>query len=691
MILLAVLLCLGGAVALVLFTNLSRGIAQRLGQDFAVRHVLWQQARVGGLLARDLALSGKLVESPLVRRWLAHEDDPELTRQALAEFNSFGRFFSSGNWFAASRQSSNYYINDAAGSRSGNEFVNTMSPQRQGDEWFYTSLNHPARFHLNVDRNVDLGVTNVWINMAVEDEEGNRLGIAGTGVDLSAFIAEFIHSEEEGVSTMLLDPSGAILAHEDPRYITANLHSQDPDQWTMFFDLLEREQDRATVRAALERVASGAAESATFNLTMADRNYVAALAPVPEISWLSLALVDLDQVMGVRQLTGLGLLLGGTMLLIVFALALLLDRLVLVPIRAAAAGAGKIAAGDYRSRLPTGRQDEIGELSSAFNRMAATVEEHTRTLEERVAARTEELREANHQLTAGILYARHLQASLLPAEEQIRRLLPDSFLIWEQRDGVGGDFCLLYQDQQRWLVGVADCTGHGVAGALMTMTAHMVFRQVVEELGLEHPGRLLTAMNQRLRAVLHGADSGPSASGVNDPRVQPGGSGHGGPQAPLPSDRLRRGQPDNGLELALAVYHRATGTLTFAGAGPALYAVAAPADEAAAGEVTVIRGDRHSVGYRRSDPEHLFAEHEIRCSSGTIYYLVTDGILDQVGGPKGISFGNRRFRQLLAGLAGRDPATCKATITTALADYQGAATRRDDLTVLGFMVPEKPA
>ena len=678
-ILLAALLFLGGAVALAMFTGISRGIAQRLAQDFAVRHVLWQQARVGGLLSRDLALAGKLVESAPIRRWAMAESDPELSRWAMSELNSFGRFFSSGQWFVALRESNHYYLNDAAGSRDGNELLSTMSRERPGDSWFYTALDHPAKFHLNVDRNVDLGETKVWINVSLEDERGRRLGVAGTGVDLSRFIEEFIHSEEEGVSTMLLNPSGAILAHEDPRYITANLHSLDPSQWSMFSHLLDGDSDRAVLSDALRSISEGGSESVTFNISMNKRRYVAAIAPIPEINWLSLALVDLDSVVGVHQLAWLGAVLGGVMLVVVLGMALLLDRLVLAPIRVAASGAGRIAAGDYQVRLPLGRKDEIGELSAAFNRMSDTVEEHTRTLEERVARRTSELREANRQLTAGILYARHLQASLLPDEEQLRRLLPDSFLIWQQRDGVGGDFCLLHQDEEHLLVGVADCTGHGVAGALMTMTAHTLFRQVLKELGPQHPALLLAALNRTLRQVLHSG-----AVSDSDHRATPGAAPNEHSYPTVKAELETREHPDNGLEMALCVFNRKSNRLTFAGAGLPLYIVRPGEQGEGAGVVEIIRGERSSIGYRRSNPEQHFPEHEINCAPDTIYYLATDGILDQAGGPKGLSFGNRRFRELLAPLAPLEPTARKNALLAALSEYQGEKPQRDDLTVMGF-------
>src|SRR5690606_31252850 len=125
--------------------------------------------------------------------------------------------------------------------------------------------------------------------------------------------------------------------------------------------------------------------------------------------------------------------------------------------------------------------DEIGDLTQAFDIMRQQVRSHTAELEDRVRSRTLELEQANSamaatqkKIQASLDYAALLQRSILP-ERQLAHCLGDRHcLIWRPRDAVGGDFYVFHESEQGYLVGVLDCAGHGVPGALMTMLMHAI-------------------------------------------------------------------------------------------------------------------------------------------------------------------------------------------------------------------------
>jgi serine phosphatase RsbU (regulator of sigma subunit) len=179
----------------------------------------------------------------------------------------------------------------------------------------------------------------------------------------------------------------------------------------------------------------------------------------------------------------------------------------------------------------------------------------------------------------------------------------------------------------------------------MTMTAQAILSQLVEEHGLAHPARLLGACNRRLRGSLRGAEENKGL--------------------------------DHGMELAFCSLNTAMGTARFAGARLPLYRLTGD-------RLEIVAGDRHSIGYHDSDPNYPFREHEILLAPGDLLFMSTDGFLDQVGGPQGLSFGNRRFKSLLTEIAQLDAATQQARLEGALKAWQGETTQRDDITVIGF-------
>ena len=298
-------------------------------------------------------------------------------------------------------------------------------------------------------------------------------------------------------------------------------------------------------------------------------------------------------------------------------------------------------------------QNEIGALTGAFNDMAQTVRQHTDHLEQRVAERTRELDQANRRLAEAhrqvldsIQYAQLLQQAILPQPELLARALGEHFVIWRPRNLVGGDFYYCQTDERGCLLVVADCTGHGVPGAFMTMAVNSVLNHITGALGIDDPARLLQTVNRLLRATLR-------------------------------QDEMGEGF-ENGLDAGVCYWSWSASSLIFAGARLDLYY------RDADGTVAVVRGDGRSVGYRRSDPDWTFASHAVERAPGRVFYLITDGLLDQSGGPKGYGFGRQRFQAFLQQQGNQPLAAQRTALEQTLADWQGEQPQRDDMTVIGF-------
>lgn len=335
------------------------------------------------------------------------------------------------------------------------------------------------------------------------------------------------------------------------------------------------------------------------------------------------------------------------------ALTWMLNRVLLSPLALLTASTRQIASGRYEPVAVTSR-DEIGALGSSFNDMVATVREHTENLESLVGERTAALEASRNTLQAknkeimdSIEYALTIQQTILPPEELLSDALDDHFLIWRPRDLVGGDFYAFQPTDQGWLLGVIDCTGHGIPGAFMSMAAHAALQHALATVSPTDPGRVMAAMNRIIRTSLHRDD-----------------------------DNLAQ---DSGLDMALCHYFQDTGTLCFAGARMDLFI-----DEES--RCHRVRGTGHSIGYRRSNPEAAFATHHIPAREETTFYLLTDGITDQAGGEKGFGFGRRRFQETIREYRHLPLKEQRRKLLDRIAAHQGSYPQRDDMTMIGFRV-----
>lgn len=366
--------------------------------NYAKKSALLHKERILLPILRELTLSKKLADSAVIREWMARENDPELRRLALAELRSYRNFFQEHTYFVALAASHNFYFDDADSNYSGREVRQVLDPGDPDDSWFFSTMSSPAPFNLNIDSNKALGVTKLWINVPV-DVNGQRLGIVGTGMDLSGFIHEFIASSEPGVSAMLFDTSGAIQAHQNIQLIDQNtLSKKDGDALSLVYSHINDFSDIERMRVSAALLKEGRSEVETLNVFFEGRQQLAALAFMPEIGLYVMILVDSGKAFDLSQFTPVLGLLGVLLVFVVALIILLLNRIVLEPLIRLTRQANAIAKGDYDIPLAVDRGDEIGQLGRAFTDMATKVRENTANLERRVQERTEELAAANMEL-----------------------------------------------------------------------------------------------------------------------------------------------------------------------------------------------------------------------------------------------------------------------------------------------------
>lgn len=504
--------------------------------------------------------------------------------------------------------------------------------------------------NINVNPDLKLKTTRVWINVQVRDGD-KVIGLTGAGLDVGGFLRDFVNSGQPGVTPIIVDEEGAIQAHMDPELIAYNSGAGGANGRGMVFNLLDPGNGRDELRSALHAAQADPQSVQTAWVTIDGVRQLVSVAYMPELHWHVLTLVDLGaaRVLDTDWLwpAAIGLVLLFAALLLCFGYAI--ERLMLRPLRRLQQSARAIANGSYDVRLPPGGQDEIGDLSRAFGVMADKVRQHTAELESKVRERTSELEDANRAMAAAhkkigdsIDYASLIQRAILPDRQLTQSLGAHHFVLWKPRDVVGGDFYVFRSDGANCLLGIMDCAGHGVPGALMTMLARAAIDLAITEAGPSDPAGILARTDGAIRAMLADAQL-PRALATN-------------------------------TDAGLVYIDRQAGSLRYAGAKISLYA----SDGATLREVP---GGKRALGDKRAG---AYQNIELRMEPGWTYYLATDGFLDQAGGEHGFGFGNTRFAEMLKRHA-RQPLTEQAAaFTDVLARYQGGQPQRDDITMLSF-------
>jgi len=307
-----------------------------------------------------------------------------------------------------------------------------------------------------------------------------------------------------------------------------------------------------------------------------------------------------------------------------------------------------VGAGNFDMQYePLSEHDELGK---ALLRMRDDLASYRNEMEEKVAHQTSEIREQKERVTelysdlqASIDYAQRLQATILPSAEAIREVFPQHFVFYRPKATVSGDFYWFANKGKKRMVAAADCTGHGVPGAFMSLVGHNALNQATKV--YNKPSQVLNTVNRLSAQALRAEEN------------------H------LVKD---------GMDIVLCSIDMESLEMEFSGAQNPAYIVRNT-------ELIELDGDAFSIG-SYVNGEREFSPKNFTLQSGDCIYLFSDGYADQFGGPNGKKFMRKQFRQLLIDIYGLPMDEQKNQLSARFDAWRGDGEQIDDVLVIGIRV-----
>jgi ligand-binding sensor domain-containing protein/serine phosphatase RsbU (regulator of sigma subunit) len=253
------------------------------------------------------------------------------------------------------------------------------------------------------------------------------------------------------------------------------------------------------------------------------------------------------------------------------------------------------------------------------------------------------LAQKNKNITDSIKYAKRIQEALMPSDKAFKKVLPESFVFHQPKDIVSGDFFWISERANKVYVAAADCTGHGVPGAFMSIIGFELFRKITHNRGVEDPSEILNILNHEFEEIFRDVEEF-----IKD-----------------------------GMDIAFCVIDKQTRILEFAGAVNPIYLIRD-------NKITEIRGSRFSVGLDENIESPTFENKQIVLQPDDLIYLFSDGYADQFGGPEGKKFKYRRFRHLLLTLHQYPIEKQHQLLEERINQWKGNLEQVDDILVIGF-------
>jgi len=255
-----------------------------------------------------------------------------------------------------------------------------------------------------------------------------------------------------------------------------------------------------------------------------------------------------------------------------------------------------------------------------------------------------ELELKDRNMTDSLAYAKRIQEAMLPSEYYFRKHFRESFILFRPRDIVSGDFFWIGEKNGKTFIVAADCTGHGVPGALMSVIGLEVIDKAINEEALESPAEILSRMNKALEYT-------------------------------FTSEKNLGTIIRDGMDIGICVIDKGKKELEFSGAFLPLYIIR--------GNVLMeTAGDKLIIGMNSDDLP--YTTHRVELKEGDIMYMFSDGYVDQFGGAENKKFMYRRFRYLLTTIHRFSVEDQKSILDENFKTWMGSNQQIDDVMVIGF-------
>jgi two-component system, sensor histidine kinase LadS len=256
------------------------------------------------------------------------------------------------------------------------------------------------------------------------------------------------------------------------------------------------------------------------------------------------------------------------------------------------------------------------------------------------------LEKKNIQITESLMYAKRLQEAMMLQPDLIKKYLPESSILYLPKEIVSGDFYWFSKVDNKIIIAVIDCTGHGIPGAFMSAIGHHLLNDIVNKYKITEPDKILFELHKGIQYSLK----------QNETLIQ------------------------DGMDVAICIYDQEKGLIEYAGANTPLIAICN-------NQLQVFKGNKVSVGGHHIGDFKVFTKHEIVLNgSPSSFYMFSDGYPDQFGGPKNKKFMIRKFKNLLNEIYNLPMGQQKEMLLQNLIQWKGNEEQVDDILVVGFKV-----
>jgi serine phosphatase RsbU (regulator of sigma subunit)/ligand-binding sensor domain-containing protein len=313
-----------------------------------------------------------------------------------------------------------------------------------------------------------------------------------------------------------------------------------------------------------------------------------------------------------------------------------------------------------QKRLVTDRNEELEQLNEEVSAQRDEIEAQR----DQLVVQRDILSSQNKEITDSIRYAQQIQSAILPSKSYMDSLLPEYFIFYKPRDIVSGDFYWIKEMKNHLIIVGADCTGHGIPGAFMSMLGVTLLNDMVGSTSIDQPAEILGQLRVKVKEMM----------------AQEG----------------KMEDQKDGMDMTIVIIHRESHELQFAGAYNPLYIIRKKESEPDEKldryasmdhlefQLFELKADKQPVGTHWEETD--FTNHTIQLQHQDAIYIFSDGMIDQFGGEKHKKFKSRNFKNLLLSVQEESMEKQKQLVENTFETWRGDCDQIDDVCVIGVRI-----
>ncbi|MDB4837426.1 GGDEF domain-containing protein [Marinomonas sp.] len=360
---------------------------------YAEKQLKYDEVRTLLPLTHELDAAKEFASLNTIIAWAKDPNNESLKHTALKEASKFRHRFSDNAFFIALSKNNQYYYYDDNIKTPDNTPLNyTLDKSKKSDAWFYSLIDSPLEFHLNINPDVNLGVVKLWSDVLIRDENGNVIAAVGSGLDLSSFVDKIVSKQDINSAITFTNLEGAIQLHQEESKIDYGTIAKQHVDKKLIFQLLDDAVSKVKLQHGfdLARQVPNSIEAVMVNKN--GLRQLASIIYIPEVDWFQVNFIEIDRFLPWTEFSGFLVVLFISLVCALIIVYILITFMVLKPLKELDKSILSLKNNECRTpKFTPSAGLEIKKLMTHYQQMSHSLLGYQHELESKVAERTQEL------------------------------------------------------------------------------------------------------------------------------------------------------------------------------------------------------------------------------------------------------------------------------------------------------------